>query len=48
MRRMAFHLSQLLAVLDVGRVDAHELRPSYLDLRQTGPETFEVRWKVPT
>ena len=45
---MAFHLSRLLAVLDVGRVDTHELRPSYPDLRQTGSETFEVGWKVPT
>lgn len=26
---------------------AHELRPAYLELRQTGPETYEVLWKVP-
>lgn len=26
---------------------AHEVRPGYLDLRQTGTETFHVLWKVP-
>ena len=26
---------------------AHEVRPAYLQLRQTGPETFDVLWKVP-
>ncbi len=26
---------------------AHEVRPAYLELRQTGPETHEVLWKVP-
>jgi hypothetical protein len=26
---------------------AHEVRPAYLELRQTGSETFEVLWKVP-
>jgi hydrogenase/urease accessory protein HupE len=25
----------------------HELRPGYLELRQTGSETYEVLWKVP-
>jgi hypothetical protein len=29
----------------VGR--AHELRPAYLELRQSGPDTFDVLWKVP-
>ena len=28
-------------------VSAHEVRPAYLELRQTGPETFNVFWKVP-
>ena len=26
---------------------AHEVRPGFLDLRQKGPETFDVLWKVP-
>lgn len=26
---------------------AHELRPAYLQVRQTGPETYDVFWKVP-
>ena len=28
-------------------VFAHEVRPAYLELRQTGPETYDVFWKVP-
>jgi hydrogenase/urease accessory protein HupE len=31
----------------VSRLHAHEVRPGYLDLRQTGTETFNVLWKVP-
>lgn len=26
---------------------AHELRPAYLELKQTGAETYDVLWKVP-
>ena len=26
---------------------AHEVRPAYLELRQTGPDTHDVLWKVP-
>jgi hydrogenase/urease accessory protein HupE len=26
---------------------AHELRPAYLEVRQTGPDTYDVMWKVP-
>jgi len=28
-------------------VFAHEMRPAYLELRQTGSETYATRWKVP-
>ena len=28
-------------------VCAHEVRPAYLELRQSGPETYDVLWKVP-
>ncbi len=26
---------------------AHEVRPAYLELKQTGEETYDVLWKVP-
>ena len=26
---------------------AHEIRPAYLELHQTGPDTYDVLWKVP-
>lgn len=26
---------------------AHEVRPAYLELRQTGPDTYDAVWKVP-
>jgi len=28
-------------------VFAHEVRPAYLELRQSGPETYDALWKVP-
>ena len=28
-------------------VDAHEVRPAYLELRQTSADTYDVLWKVP-
>lgn len=31
----------------VPRAQAHESQPAYLDLRQTGPETYAVLWKTP-
>jgi hypothetical protein len=40
----------LMAVLVMSGVHparAHELRPGYLEVRQTGPETFAMLWKVP-
>ena len=36
----------LLATL-APSVCAHEVRPAYLELRQTGPETYDALWKVP-
>lgn len=36
----------LLAVI-VARVSAHEVRPAYLEMRQTGAEVYDVLWKVP-
>ena len=28
-------------------LSAHEVRPAYLELRQTGPDTYDALWKVP-
>lgn len=37
----------LLVVLLVSPAFAHEVRPAYLQLRQTSRDTFDVLWKVP-
>ena len=47
MRRSRFLLAGLLLAAVAAAVEAHEVRPGYLALRQTGAESFDVRWKVP-
>ena len=37
----------LLAVVLAGAASAHEVRPGYLELKQSGPESFAVTWKQP-
>jgi hypothetical protein len=37
----------VLFLLAVGAASAHESRPAYLEIIQTGPETCDVTWKVP-
>ena len=37
----------LLLAASAGGVLAHEVRPAYLELKQIGPETYDVFWKVP-
>jgi len=37
----------LISVLGAFNAAAHELRPAYLELRQTTPDTFDALWKVP-
>ncbi len=37
----------IVMVVMVAPANAHEVRPGYLELRQTDTETFEVFWKVP-
>ena len=37
----------ILLATPAPRVSAHEVRPAYLELRQTGPETYDALWKVP-
>jgi len=40
--------SLLLAIFCLCQpAEAHEVRPAYLELRQTGLETYDVLWKVP-
>jgi hydrogenase/urease accessory protein HupE len=46
-KKSALLLAAFLAVGAVGAVQAHEVRPGYLELRQSGAETFDVIWKVP-
>jgi hydrogenase/urease accessory protein HupE len=43
LRRLLLPLLCLVA----GTASAHEVRPAYLELRQTGTETYDVLWKVP-
>jgi len=44
--RNAF-LTFVLLAASVPGVFAHEVRPAYLELRQTGAETYDALWKVP-
>jgi hydrogenase/urease accessory protein HupE len=47
MPRVILMLLAMLVLHGVHHAQAHELRPGYLEVRQTGPETFAVLWKVP-
>src|SRR5262245_27594780 len=47
MRRAILMLTAGLVMGGVHHAQPHELRPGYLEVRQTGPETFTVLWKVP-
>ena len=47
MRRVRFLLVALLLSGCVAGVEAHEVRPGYLAVRQTDAESFDVLWKVP-
>ena len=44
MRRTLLLLVCLLAFAP--GAGAHEVRPAYLELRQSGEDTFDVLWKV--
>ena len=37
----------ILTLIMASPASAHEVRPGYLELRQTGADTFDVLWKVP-
>lgn len=45
MKKALVILVLLAAVMP--RLFAHEVRPAYLELRQTSPETYDAFWKVP-
>ncbi|MGD9501237.1 MAG: HupE/UreJ family protein [Methyloceanibacter sp.] len=45
MTRLLLALVALLLLS--GAASCHELRPGYLAIRETGPETYDVRFKVP-
>ncbi len=40
-------LSLTLLAWTIGATFAHEVRPAYLELRQTSAETYDAMWKVP-
>lgn len=40
-------LAASLVLVDAAAVAAHETRPGFLELRETGPETFSFLWKRP-
>jgi hydrogenase/urease accessory protein HupE len=46
MMRRSLYLSLILAAFATN-MHAHEMRPAYLQLHQTGSETYDVFWKVP-
>ena len=46
--RLRLAIPVLLAALAGGRpAEAHEMRPGFLELRETGPETYHLLWKKP-
>lgn len=47
MRRFVIAIVAAMCALAPQFVDAHESRPAYLQLTQTGDDTFDVLWKVP-
>src|SRR5580693_5719828 len=44
---MRYSIALFLLVLVAGPASAHEVRPAYLQLHQTGADTYDVLWKVP-
>src|SRR5664279_5355562 len=47
MKREILILILVLLVTLAPVVFAHEVRPAYLELRQSGSETYDALWKVP-
>lgn len=47
MKRLGAILAFLLAALVATPGQAHEVRPAYLDMRETAPDQFAIVWKAP-
>jgi hydrogenase/urease accessory protein HupE len=47
-RRLVLALAASLALAGARPGESHEARPGFLELRQTGPETWSFLWKKPT
>ena len=47
MKRISSLMATVFLVAAFAPAQAHEVRPGYLELRQTGDETFDATWKVP-
>ena len=47
MRRSLVLLSLVILALWAKKANAHEVRPAYLQLHQTGADTYDLFWKVP-
>ncbi len=47
MIRLAVALGGLIQVLLAVPANAHEMRPAYLDMRETAADEFAITWKVP-
>jgi hydrogenase/urease accessory protein HupE len=47
-RGWALLATAVVALACVAAADAHEARPGFLELRETGPETYSFLWKKPT
>lgn len=41
------YLFILIAVFSCVLVNAHEIRPAYLEIKQTAPDQYDILWKVP-
>ena len=48
MRRGIRFLATGLLLLPAAQARAHELQPGFLEVRETGPETYSFLWKKPT
>jgi hypothetical protein len=47
MRLRASFVGLSAGILLAAGAHAHEVRPAYLELRETAPDTYEAMWKVP-
>ncbi|MGZ6014237.1 MAG: hypothetical protein ACXWKM_00695, partial [Phenylobacterium sp.] len=48
MRRLLVALALLCGLVFARGAAAHEVRPAYLEIDQTGPGAYEAIWKQPT